>query len=523
MEKISTTRADLFQGIGISISTFLLILATTGGLVGTHSNHHPKPWRLAASLVLMGLGAVGVKQGQDLDRKLVRRQHAIAASDASFEMNIDQNLHGLEAQSQMAQVVQAATSIKPYVEQLKQLRESGVPFAYLASMATGEGLQGIIRYEAMREAQEEQIRIEQTMLPQQQVLVQQEQHQIINQVQLPENAMRILRVAELPKIQLNLDWEKSQEAPNIIREVFSLPSGIDKLKAFESELSLEFGQSIICGVAGAGRIFVEIPRSDRVFPKVPEQQWEQGGAKILLGENTKGQIALDLISEISPHVLVGGTTGGGKTFSVLRPIVLSLLKQGCEVVVVGGKRFDYEDLCKTYNLKFYDNEYAHVLAADFARECSDLRKSTLAQIDAQPRRVLVIDEYSATVLSTMAEAQRIALESEDEDINPQKFIKEMMAEYDRNLSEIARIGRALKRHLILATQRVALRSNNDPDGIPHVVRANLPARIALRCVTNNEGNLILPSNGDRAVSLLGKGDAILMAGSINERYQGYSI
>ncbi|MDF5717377.1 MAG: hypothetical protein PUP93_26825 [Rhizonema sp. NSF051] len=529
MEKVSVTKADLSQAIGMGIGTCLLVLTTTGALINTHGIRHVKPWKLAAAIALIGLGAVGAKQGKELDEKLYKRRSSDVAKIASFDMDNEQHLHQLEAQAQMAQVVQAAKSIQPYVEQLKQLRESGVPFAYLASMATGEGIQGIIRYEAMREAHDEQIRIEQTMLPQQQVVVQQEQHQEIHQVVLPENATRILRVAELPKIQLSLDWEKSLEAPNIIREIFSLPSGIDKLKAFESELALEFGQNIICGVAGAGQIFVEIPRSDRVFPQVPDQQWEQGGAKIILGENTKGQVALDLTSDISPHLLIGGMTRQGKTMSVLYPIVYSLLKQGCEVIVVGGKVKDYEYLIDNHGLKFEDNEFAHVYAADFARECDVQRKFSTEQLKSVQRRVLVIDEYSSTVRATYKEAQRLVERMSNDNGEPLKpaerkrFIAQMVEEYDQNLSEIGRIGGGIKRHLVIATQRTALRSDRDPDGIPTTVRANLAARIAVRCRDSTEGDMILGCDGNIAAGLLGKGDAYLVANDVSERYQGYCI
>lgn len=479
-----------------------------------------KTSKLALQLLLLGTSVFAIQKGIQIDRIMGRRKQSAIAQEMMFQTDIERGLATTDAKGQMKDIINAAQTLTPMMSELKKLRESGIPFAYLASVASGQGLEGIIRYEAMREAQEEQIRVE-THLAQQQVQMQQ-QAQVVQVTQaLPENAERIMRVAGLPNIQLAMQWRETIKAPNVVREVFVLSSGVDRLGKLENELSLEFGSAVMCGTHGEGKIYIEVARKDRDFPTMPNRQWVEGEAKLVLGQNTKGELILDLSHETSPHLLIGGTTGGGKTFSGLRPIVYSLLKQGTEVIVVGGKRFDYQDLCEKMGLKFYDNEYAYQFASKFAEECKEFRKMSVAEINNQQRRVLVIDEYSETVSATRSEGLRIGQEEGLD--NPDKFSKQLIAEYDENLCSIGRIGRALKRHVVLATQRVALRSKNDPDGLPTTVRGNLPGCIAFRCRDANEGNLILPSDGARAVNLLGKGDAIAIAGSLNERFQGYGV
>jgi hypothetical protein len=511
--------SDVFLGY-VNGSIFSLAVVCLTGAILAASFKTPK---LIFSALLIPTGTVALLSGKSLKKKENEYNIALIADESVKELGLSQGLNSIEVRQTIHQIVQTANELAPT---LQQIRDSNIPLAYFAAIAEGQGLNGILKYEAMREANQQQIsitqRTEEVAIP----LSEKEESKPEDEINIPPNVASILRVARLPNISLDLEWFETLDAPNLTREVFNLNSGIDKRYKLSSELTLEFGQPCSIGIHAPRQIYVELSKAshDRIYPTMPTDfAWEQGGAICLLGVNTKGLVTVDLADERTPHILVGGTTGSGKTTSVLRPIIYSLLKQGNDVDVVGGKISDYEDLISEYGLRFHSNETAYLVAADFVRECDKRRNYSKEELQKEKRRVLIIDEYAGTVKATFSVGQQllddfIAEESDDNPGKPQTLVDL----YDRNLSEASRLGRGVGCHVVIATQRVALRSNNDVDGLSSTVRGNLPCTIALSCRRKNEGNLLINGEGDRVLALQGRGDAILV-GVSDERYQGFSV
>ena len=511
--------SDVFLGY-VNGSIFSLAVVCLTGAILAASFKTPK---LIFSALLIPTGTVALLSGKSLKIKENEYNIALIADESVKELGLSQGLNSIEVRQSIHQIVQTANELAPT---LQQIRDSNIPLAYFAAIAEGQGLNGILKYEAMREANQQQIsitqRTEEVAIP----LSEKEESKPEDEINIPPNVASILRVARLPNISLDLEWFETLDAPNLTREVFNLNSGIDKRYKLSSELTLEFGQPCSIGIHAPRQIYVELSKAshDRIYPTMPTDfAWEQGGAICLLGVNTKGLVTVDLADERTPHILVGGTTGSGKTTSVLRPIIYSLLKQGNDVDVVGGKISDYEDLISEYGLRFHSNETAYLVAADFVRECDKRRNYSKEELQKEKRRVLIIDEYAGTVKATFSVGQQllddfIAEESDDNPGKPQTLVDL----YDRNLSEASRLGRGVGCHVVIATQRVALRSNNDVDGLSSTVRGNLPCTIALSCRRKNEGNLLINGEGDRVLALQGRGDAILV-GVSDERYQGISV
>ncbi len=188
-------------------------------------------------------------------------------------------------------------------------------------------------------------------------------------------------------------------------------------------------------------------------------------AVAVLGEGADGPVSLDLVAD-GPHALIAGTTGSGKSELLCTMVTSLCLRHDPDTVTFllidhkGGAAFDrIADLPHVLGV-VTDLEGSLVdrvlvsLDAEVRRREVMLRGAGVADLAAlepggttPPRLIIVVDEF-ASLASTAPHALA-------------------------GLVDIARRGRSLGMHLVLATQR--------PAGvIDDAVRANTNIRIALR-------------------------------------------
>jgi len=275
-----------------------------------------------------------------------------------------------------------------------------------------------------------------------------------------------------------------------------------------------------------------IARRDRKFPQLPEQQAPLSDADsqsylgLYLGSTLDGRDYNSFVSSW-PHMLVGGTTGSGKT-TFIRSLLTQMNRIGPEylnVLIVDGKgEIDYLNVLKTDHFvdSFPDVILGHINVMPvfewlLKQEIPSRREKLLAKakeaIDKRPRSarelyvealvnstmplfapiVVVIDEFAEIMLARGNEAQK----------------------FEQAVQQITQIGRSVLIHLLLATQRP------DANVISGAVKANLDARIALRLPTHHDSMTILGTKG--AERLTGKGDLLFQsAGQPVERLQAYN-
>lgn len=215
---------------------------------------------------------------------------------------------------------------------------------------------------------------------------------------------------------------------------------------------------------------------------------------IILGEDITGTPVIADLAKM-PHLLIGGTTGSGKSVG-LNSFILSLIsaKKSSEVkfVLIDPKKIEFS----IYNNKEYlycpvvTESQEAVAVLSFLAEEMDRRyelfaenlNKNLAEYNANnekklPYIVCVIDEFA----DLMATDKKV----------------------EKDVMRLAQKARAAGIHLILATQRPSV------DVVTGVLKANFPTRLAYKVASSADSRTILDTTG--AENLIGRGDSLFLA------------
>lgn len=189
---------------------------------------------------------------------------------------------------------------------------------------------------------------------------------------------------------------------------------------------------------------------------------------LVLGESYTGPVTVNLAH--IPHILLGGSTGSGKSV-LLKLLLMQALRKGAEVYIAdfkGGVDFPkvWHEKCRMCfteeDLRYTLDQLAAVLEyrknAFKALGCPNIDAYNETTEQPLPRLIFACDEVAEMLGKTGADNER----------------KKLLAQIENKLSTIARQGRAFGIHLIHATQR--------PDAtiIPSQIRNNMDFRVCGR-------------------------------------------
>ena len=189
---------------------------------------------------------------------------------------------------------------------------------------------------------------------------------------------------------------------------------------------------------------------------------------LVLGESLTETVTVNLAHV--PHVLLGGSTGSGKSV-LLKLLLMQSLRKGAEVYIADFKGgVDFPQVWHTKcRMCFTEDDLLHTLNQLAA--VLEYRKGRLAETGCPN-----LDAYNKTTgegLSRLIFACDEVAEVLDR-TGKSKEDKERLGQIENKLSTIARLGRAFGIHLILSTQR--------PDAavIPGQIKNNLDFRVCGR-------------------------------------------
>lgn len=277
-------------------------------------------------------------------------------------------------------------------------------------------------------------------------------------------------------------------------------------KSQSLKLALKLGQEQDIGFdIDRGCITIDVPKSQeqRYFVDQndiwPNWQRPESALEVPLGEDRFGEvIKLNFSSSNCPHLLIGGTTGSGKSEAlntILYGMVEHYTDDELKLMLIDPKGTELNDFERYPHLigriGFDDED-----ALDLLKQAVEEMQSRYKKFKAQSVRSL--PDYNAKV----SEAERIPwwvlVLDEYADLTSDKDMKK---DIEAELKRLAQKARAAGIHLIIATQKPS------GDVISTNLRSNLPAQLALRVKNGTESRVILDEQG--AEVLNGKGDAYL--------------
>lgn len=260
------------------------------------------------------------------------------------------------------------------------------------------------------------------------------------------------------------------------------------------------------------RIFVvrrPVPRKVLLSPLLAEARdylAEQPG-RFVLGQRPTGEVLYgDLSDSSTPHLLVGGTTGSGKSV-LLRGVVASLVHyhgpSAIRFILIDPKRV-------TFNVPAFQSAVGAHLDGPIGYDAEDAIPIIERLVDVMEERyrlfeksqVSDIREYNETAVEGERLERKVVVIDEFQDLTAEK---DNAKPFFAGIKRLGAKARAAGVHLILATQRP------DRDVVPPLLKTNLGGKVALRVATQTNSRIILDEGG--AEKLMGKGDLLANLGN----------
>jgi S-DNA-T family DNA segregation ATPase FtsK/SpoIIIE len=287
-------------------------------------------------------------------------------------------------------------------------------------------------------------------------------------------------------------------------------------------------------VPGRNAIGIELPNPHRekVYLRELLTARETNDAiklPLCLGKNIGGEsIIIDLAR--TPHMLIAGTTGSGKSVAIntmILSLVYRLRPDQCRLIMVDPKMLElsvYDGIPHLLTPVVTDPKKAVVALKWAVREMEErykkMSKLGVRNIDGYNARLSEArtkgEELTRTVHTGFdKETGKAIYEEEKLDLEPLPFIVIIVDEMadlmmvagkdiEGAVQRLAQMARAAGLHVILATQRPSV------DVITGTIKANFPTRISFQVTSKIDSRTILGEMG--AEQLLGQGDMLYMAG-----------
>ncbi|MBC7319405.1 DNA translocase FtsK [bacterium] len=292
--------------------------------------------------------------------------------------------------------------------------------------------------------------------------------------------------------------------PTVTRYELSLATGVkvSSITKLSNDIALALAAPQIrieSPIPGKSLLGIEVPNKKITLVTIREiiesEEFISNKSRLTLGigKDIAGNIIADSLEEM-PHLLIGGTTGSGKSVC-LNALIMSLLYKSdpsiLRITMIDPKRVEltqYEDLPHLWAPIITEPELSVKLLRRLTKEMDNryeiFRREGVRNIQSYNQKhkdsplyyiVVIVDELADLMMVAPKEIEKL-------------------------ICRLAQMARATGIHLIIATQRPSV------DVITGLIKANFPSRIAFAVSSQADSRVILDIGG--AEKLLGKGDML---------------
>lgn len=334
---------------------------------------------------------------------------------------------------------------------------------------------------------------------------------------------------------ISVEMDEISIGPSVTRYSMKPAEGVklSRIVGLQNELALALAVHpvrIDAPIPGTSLVGIEVPNSTRTTVGLRTLLGSEEFTKnakflpLALGRDVAGGLHFADLAKM-PHLLIAGATGAGKSVTI-HTIINSILfrnsPENLRFIMVDPKRVEltlYNNIPHLLTPVITDAKKT-ILALKWAAKEMDRRYDIL-----EAEKVRDIASYHKNIFNPafLEHSKKSANESEDDtspDL-PERMpyivivideLADIMASYPRELESavvrLAQMSRAVGIHLVLSTQRPSV------NVITGLIKANIPARIALQVSSQIDSRTILDTGG--AEKLLGAGDLLYLSGDMSK-------
>lgn len=338
---------------------------------------------------------------------------------------------------------------------------------------------------------------------------------------------------------IEVEMDEITVGPTVTRYALKPAEGVklSRIVGLQNDLALSLAAHPIrieAPIPGKSLVGIEIPNKTKstvgLATLLADEKFQNGAKPLLtaLGRGISGKAVFGNLAKM-PHVLVAGTTGSGKSVTIHSMITSLLYRNGpddLKFIMVDPKRVEltlYKNIPHLLTPVITDAKKA-ILALKWAAKEMNRRYDIL-----ESESVRDVESYHNNVFGKNKKKTELNAEGQEVEIAEERMpyiviiideLADIMSAYPRELESaivrLAQMSRAVGIHLVLSTQRPEV------NVITGLIKANVPARVALKVSSQIDSRTILDAGG--AEKLLGAGDMLYSSGEAQpERLQSAFI